>query len=51
VTEELAVASRLSTVSQLFFHQGIFDQKHDCRPYSPNFSVSPIEDKTEKAPF
>jgi hypothetical protein len=57
-TKILAVASQQRTVSHFLFHQGTFDQKqHYCRPstnllawLSPlrRFSVSPIEDKTDR---
>jgi hypothetical protein len=61
VTKELAVASWQHTISHFLFHQGIFYQKqHDCCPpptllawFGPLrlFSVSLIEDKTERLPF
>jgi hypothetical protein len=41
------------TVSHFLFYQEIFDQKqHGCSlPPTLFFSVSPIEDKTERSPF
>jgi hypothetical protein len=59
-TKELAVASCQHIDSHFLFHHRILDKKqHDCHPqppYSPdlapcNFTVSPIEDKTEMLPF
>jgi hypothetical protein len=41
-----------NALSHLIFHQGILYQKqHDCRPHQSNFSVSAIEDKTERLPI
>jgi hypothetical protein len=50
--QKLVVASRQRTVSDFPFHQAIFDKKKiDCLPPILLFSVSPIEDKTERPPF
>jgi hypothetical protein len=51
-TEELAVASRQCNISHVS-SQGIFDQKQRDCPVPPTFlfSVSPVEDKTERPPL
>jgi hypothetical protein len=52
MTKEVTVASPQRTVTHFLFHQGIFNERHDFRPQlTLRFSVSPIEDTTERAPF
>jgi hypothetical protein len=52
-TKELAVASRQLTLSHFIFYQGIFLPKQTwlSSPTHLLFSVSQIEDKTERLPF
>jgi hypothetical protein len=52
-TRELEVALRQRTVSHYVFHQEMFDQnQYDyCPTPTLLFSISPIEDKTEKCHF
>jgi hypothetical protein len=52
-TKVLAVASQQRTILHFAFHQEIFNQKQHDRSLPPTllFSVSPIEDKTERPPF
>jgi hypothetical protein len=51
--KELAVASCQRTISHIIFCQGIFYQKqHDCHPLPTLlFTISPIEDESERLPF
>jgi hypothetical protein len=51
--KELAVVSRQRTVSHYVFHQGFFFTKNNITvgPHPPLFSISLIEDKTERTPF